>query len=140
MEAACPLIRWGEKAEMMVLKDLTLIPREGERGVKLVVERLIEGEELWSGGPWRPRKVAIAPFEMGVTWNDVREECHLHEKSWEVYVFIEGGEVIANGRRETVGRGGVVIFEPGEAHLVKPYGVTYVFRFPGINDKRKAEC
>ncbi|UXD22561.1 hypothetical protein IPA_06230 [Ignicoccus pacificus DSM 13166] len=119
---------------MKVLKSLEeVLPFLSKKGIKLAVKELWKGEERWEF-LWEPKRVLEAPFEIAIANEGTFEESHYHERSWEIYLFLKGGKVLRPVELE-IGEGGIVIFEPGECHLVKHYGPTYVFKFPSGNDK-----
>ena len=125
---------------MLVVPSLSVLsPNVGRRGVKLAVGELW-GELPWTKGAWVPGSALEAPFELAFTDGSSEEEWHMHERSWEVYVFLKGGIAETCSERLEVSEGGVVIFMPKELHLVRPLGPTYVFKFPSGNDKVKGSC
>ncbi len=109
---------------MLVAKAEKLIRLEK---AKLVVRKAREDEKNWVGS-WTPKAVLEAPFELGFFTSEAEQDCHLHPKAYEVYIFFGEG-IVTNGLEEVrVSQGDVVIFLPGERHLVRLLqGFGYAF-------------
>ena len=132
----------------------------GDRPVKLVANDFFGDESQWDTIQWSfqvtqgkvtDKKLLPNPedsFQFSVANESSKQDLHVHEKVYEIYVAPSGAEVdycSAGSRRSAQVSKGVLIVPPNLPHKVKLFGPTFVFQAATQGgavdtDRRQVRC
>ena len=115
------------------------------RGLKLIVPNCLSDEKEWKESKWThtfdnngiiKKDVLLNTndnFQLSVANSETKQDYHLHHDTFDIYISNEIITVFDEiGGEPKIKSNGIVIIPPGNPHLVKLSGLTYVFQ---INEK-----